>query len=103
MIVKAVQEGLGAIGGAAKGVFKALTPFADGGMVRRNGPILVGERGPEALWGSAGQYVESFEANGRGGVMVRVDGNVYGDDHIRQVIREEARRLEWLSRATAAA
>jgi phage-related protein len=31
--------------------------FADGGTVRRNGPILVGERGPEVLWGRRGMQV----------------------------------------------
>lgn len=46
--------------------------FANGGRVGRDGPILVGERGPEMLWANRGMYVQSNESLGGGG-LVQVD------------------------------
>jgi phage-related protein len=45
---------LGTIVGIARSVFH----FEKGGSVRQDGPILVGEGGPEIRWGSRGQYIE---------------------------------------------
>ncbi len=41
----------------AKPSFKTADEFARGGTVRRDGPILVGEEGPEFLYGSQGDYI----------------------------------------------
>jgi lambda family phage tail tape measure protein len=37
--------------------FKGLLGFANGGMIPTNGPVIVGERGPEVISGAAGRYV----------------------------------------------
>ena len=37
--------------------FKSLLGFANGGMIPTNGPVIVGERGPEILTGAAGRNV----------------------------------------------
>jgi lambda family phage tail tape measure protein len=37
--------------------FKSLLGFANGGMIPTNGPVIVGERGPEVISGAAGRYV----------------------------------------------
>jgi hypothetical protein len=47
--------------------------FANGGVIGRNGPTLVGERGPEWLWGSRGQYVEAN--GGAGGRQIVINNN----------------------------
>jgi phage-related minor tail protein len=44
-------------GGPIGGFFAKLLPFADGGYVPTNGPILVGERGPEIISGMGGRTV----------------------------------------------
>jgi hypothetical protein len=51
--------------------------LANGGTVGRNGPILVGERGPELLWGSRGMYVQSNEdvVAGAGGRPIVINNN----------------------------
>jgi lambda family phage tail tape measure protein len=53
---------MGSAGGAAGGGglwsgFKSLLGFANGGVIPTNGPVLVGERGPELLTGAAGRGV----------------------------------------------
>lgn len=56
MMVNAIKEVFGNLFGPN---VTGTASFADGGMVRRNGPILVGERGPEVAWGSRGMYIEN--------------------------------------------
>jgi hypothetical protein len=62
LIVDAVLDVAGKIGGAVWNGIKMVTPFADGGTIGANGPILVGERGPELRWGSRGEFIESTES-----------------------------------------
>jgi hypothetical protein len=66
IIVDAVKDAVG-------GFFRAVTPFGLGGTVRRDGPMVLGDRGrPEVLWGSRGQFIEAntnrYTAAAPGGV-----------------------------------
>lgn len=57
-------------GGGAGGGFKSLTNllgFANGGIVPTNGPVIVGERGPELLVGASGNRVIPNNALSGGG------------------------------------
>ena len=57
--------GLSNIGNTLGSIVKALLPgFANGGMIGTNGPVLVGERGPEILSGAAGRSVTPNSALG---------------------------------------
>jgi phage-related minor tail protein len=47
---------------------KSLLGFANGGMIPTNGPVIVGERGPEILTGAAGRNVIPNNALGGGTV-----------------------------------
>lgn len=55
------QTMLGIFGGSSAssggGFFKNLLGFANGGIIPTNGPVIVGERGPEILSGAAGRVV----------------------------------------------
>jgi hypothetical protein len=66
--------------------------FADGGRVGRNGPILVGERGPELLWARQGMYVEpnheAFPArNGAPPITINNHRSVAGPSEISRGIQ----------------
>ena len=57
--------GLSATGVTLGNIVKGLLPtFANGGMIGTNGPVLVGERGPEILSGAAGRSVTPNSALG---------------------------------------
>jgi lambda family phage tail tape measure protein len=47
----------GKIGGGVLGNIGKVLGFANGGMIPNNGPMLVGERGPEIISGAAGRMV----------------------------------------------
>jgi len=63
-------------GGGGGGGFKSLTKmlgFANGGIVPTNGPVIVGERGPELLVGASGNRVIPNNAlNGGGSVTYNI-------------------------------
>jgi lambda family phage tail tape measure protein len=50
-------NGTGTSGGGKSSGLLGLLGFANGGMIPTNGPVLVGERGPEILSGAAGRTV----------------------------------------------
>jgi lambda family phage tail tape measure protein len=50
-------SGGGGGGGGLLGAIGGLLGFANGGIIPTNGPVLVGERGPELLMGAAGRNV----------------------------------------------
>jgi lambda family phage tail tape measure protein len=65
-----IAQVLGGGGGGGGGGFKSLTNllgFANGGVVPTNGPVIVGERGPELLVGASGNRVIPNNALGGGG------------------------------------
>ena len=51
-------------GGGLFGGFGKLLGFADGGLIPTNGPVIVGERGPEIISGAAGRNVTPNSALG---------------------------------------
>ena len=60
-------------GGGTGGGFKSLTSllgFANGGIVPTNGPVIVGERGPELLVGASGNRVIPNNALSGGGSVI---------------------------------
>jgi hypothetical protein len=78
---------LGTAAGLIKSVFSI---FGDGGRI--TGPAIVGDRGPEILWNSEGQYVESLtRGGGRGGYQFY--GDIYTQDP--QAFFDEAERRQW--------
>jgi lambda family phage tail tape measure protein len=78
--------GFSAVGGGGGGgsilgsVFKSLLGFANGGMIPTNGPVVVGERGPEILTGAGGRSVIPNDALGGGGGAVNVTYNINAVD-----------------------
>jgi lambda family phage tail tape measure protein len=71
-----IAQVLGGGGGGGGGGFKSLTKmlgFANGGIVPTNGPVIVGERGPELLVGASGNRVVPNNAlNGGGSVTYNI-------------------------------
>jgi len=65
-----------------------LARAANGGRITRDGPIMVGERGREVLWGSRGQYVSPNSALGGVNVSINVEGNIYGDRALDAKLRQ---------------
>jgi lambda family phage tail tape measure protein len=55
--MSAPASGGGGGGGGLLGAIGGLLGFANGGLIPTNGPVLVGERGPELLMGAAGRNV----------------------------------------------
>ena len=65
-----IAQVLGGAGRGSGGGFKSLTNllgFANGGIVPTNGPVIVGERGPELLVGASGNRVIPNNALSSGG------------------------------------
>jgi lambda family phage tail tape measure protein len=65
-----IAQVLGGVGRGTGGGFKSLTNllgFANGGIVPTNGPVIVGERGPELLVGASGNRVIPNNALSSGG------------------------------------
>jgi hypothetical protein len=67
---------MGAIGGGGKGGGKSflgsLLGFANGGIIPTNGPVIVGERGPELLVGASGNRVIPNGQFGGGSVTYNI-------------------------------
>ena len=55
--MSAPATGGGGGGGGILGAIGGLLGFANGGIIPTNGPVIVGERGPELLMGAAGRNV----------------------------------------------
>jgi len=55
--ISAPASGGGGGGGGILGAIGGLLGFANGGIIPTNGPVIVGERGPELLMGAAGRNV----------------------------------------------
>ena len=92
MIVDGIKEVIG----VALDPFGLIPFFGNGGMVRRNGPMLVGEHRPEILWGSRGQYVQAqAELGAGGGVTLNVAGSILGEDDFRRFIHREVSLEQW--------
>ena len=101
--VKALLPG----GGTSSGTQPGRTEFGgprppsiaglmDGGSVRGNGPVLVGEHRPELAWGSWHQYVQAMIGEGAGHAGTVVEGDIITADW-HDAIRELDRR-EWRAR-----
>jgi lambda family phage tail tape measure protein len=67
---------MGAIGGGSKGggssFLGSLLGFANGGIIPTNGPVIVGERGPELLVGASGNRVIPNGQFGGGSVTYNI-------------------------------
>lgn len=59
-------------GGIISGI-RSLLGFANGGVIPTNGPVVVGERGPELLYGAAGSTVVPNSALGGGNVTYNIN------------------------------
>ncbi|MDQ3221897.1 MAG: hypothetical protein M3Q75_00220, partial [Gemmatimonadota bacterium] len=70
--------------------------YANGGRVRRDGPILVGERGPELYWGKQGDRVQPLNRAGADAGGVHVNQIVAADPEAALAV---LRREEWRRRA----
>ena len=70
---------LGGPGGMSKSgstlgnIFKGLMGFANGGIIPTNGPVIVGERGPEILSGVSGRVVTPNNQIGGGSVTYNIN------------------------------
>lgn len=71
------------IGGAGK-----LLGFANGGVIPTNGPVLVGERGPEIISGAAGRVVTPNEQLG-GGTFVTYNINAVDAMSFKQMLARD--------------
>ena len=60
-------------GGSFFGSLGSLLGFANGGVIPTNGPVIVGERGPELLMGAAGRTVIPNEALGGNSVTYNIN------------------------------
>jgi lambda family phage tail tape measure protein len=67
-----MPQGTGAGGGGLIKSIGNLLGFANGGLIPTNGPVLVGERGPEILSGAGGRTVTPNEALGGGSVTYNI-------------------------------
>lgn len=78
---------MGSSGGGGGGSFLGnLLGFADGGMIPTNGPVLVGERGPEILSGAGGR---SVTPNGAMGGNVTYNINAVDALSFKQMIAQD--------------
>ena len=74
----------GKIGG---GILENIRGYANGGMIPNNGPMLVGERGPEIISGAAGRIVTPN--NQLGGSMVTYNINAVDAMSFKQMIAQD--------------
>ena len=75
-------------GGGFLGAIGKLLGFANGGIIPTNGPVLVGERGPELLSGAAGRYVTPNNQLG-GTTMVTYNINAVDALSFRQLVARD--------------
>ena len=65
--------GAGSSGGSVLGSIGKLLGFANGGIIPTNGPVIVGERGPELLVGASGNRVIPNNALGGGSITYNIN------------------------------
>jgi lambda family phage tail tape measure protein len=73
--------------GSQIGKILGIPEFANGGMIGGNGPVLVGERGPEIISGAAGRMVTPN--NQLGGGMVTYNINAVDAMSFKQMIAQD--------------
>jgi lambda family phage tail tape measure protein len=76
--LKATMNNLFSLGGSSSGGgflsgLGSLLGFANGGVIPTNGPVIVGERGPELLSGAAGRTVTPNNQLGGGSVTYNIN------------------------------
>ena len=77
----------GKVGGGVLGNIGNVLGFANGGMIPNNGPMLVGERGPEIISGAAGRIVTPN--NQLGGSTVTYNINAVDAMSFKQMIAQD--------------
>lgn len=78
---------IGKSAGGQIGKILGIPEFASGGMIGSNGPVLVGERGPEIISGAAGRMVTPN--NQLGGSMVTYNINAVDAMSFKQMIAQD--------------
>ena len=78
---------IGKSAGGQIGKILGIPEFASGGMIGSNGPVLVGERGPEIISGAAGRMVTPN--NQLGGNMVTYNINAVDAMSFKQMIAQD--------------
>jgi lambda family phage tail tape measure protein len=68
-----IAQTLGGGGGGRSGGIKGFLGFANGGIIPTNGPVIVGERGPELLIGASGNRVVPNGQFGGGAVTYNIN------------------------------
>lgn len=77
-------------GSSFLGSVGSLLGFADGGTVPTNGPVLVGERGPELLSGIAGRTViPNNQINNMGGTQVTYNINAVDTNSFKSLLASD--------------
>jgi hypothetical protein len=75
-------------GGSFFGNIGSMLGFAGGGMIPTNGPVLVGERGPEIISGAGGRTVTPNSSLG-GGTVVNYNINAVDAMSFKQMIARD--------------
>jgi lambda family phage tail tape measure protein len=84
-----IAQSFGGIGsgGGSKSTIGRLLGFANGGIIPTNGPVIVGERGPEILSGAAGRVVTPN--NQLGGTTVTYNINAVDASSFKQLVARD--------------
>lgn len=83
-----IGGGGGSITGSLLGGVGKLLGFANGGVIPTNGPVLVGERGPEIISGASGRVVTPNEQLG-GGTFVTYNINAVDAMSFKQMLARD--------------
>jgi len=83
----APASGGGGGGGGILGTIGSIFGFANGGIIPTNGPVLIGERGPELLMGAAGRSV--VPNNQMGGTTVVYNINAVDAMSFKQMVARD--------------
>jgi hypothetical protein len=75
-------------GNSGSGFFGKLLGFANGGIIPTNGPVLVGERGPEIISGASGRVVTPNEQLG-GTSMVTYNINAVDASSFKSLVARD--------------
>lgn len=86
-LIGQVLGGGGSGGGSGKSMIGRLLGFANGGIIPTNGPVIVGERGPEILSGAAGRVVTPN--NQLGGTNVVYNINAVDASSFKQLVARD--------------
>jgi lambda family phage tail tape measure protein len=85
LIAQVFSAGSG--GGGSRSLTGRLLGFANGGIIPTNGPVIVGERGPEILSGAAGRVVTPN--NQLGGTNVTYNINAVDASSFKQLVARD--------------